>query len=194
MTIAVTLFPVPQDGTCHTFVPSIVKETHPPASSSALTHSDTQMQVVISTFHLMRDIRDIRVRLPPWCYIHPTMITVVSIYQCRLISRDVCNKYMYRCVCWPCLNDRQVRFRPGLWAVNDLARNEVHHSLWCLLDVPRHARLSRLCRGRPRPCSRRLPARGAAFVFSSKIPIFYSYVKYIYMPNWHVSCRELAEQ
>ena len=28
----------------------------------------------------------------------------------------------------------------------------------------------------PRPCPRRLPARGAVFVFSSKIPTFYSHV------------------
>ena len=49
-----------------------------------------------------------------------------------------------------------------------IARNEVHHSVCCLLDVPHPARLSRLCRGRPRPCSRRLPATGAVFVFTSK--------------------------
>ena len=44
------------------------------------------------------------------------------------------------------------------------------HWVWCLLDVPHHARLSRFCRGRPRPCSRRLPARVAVFVFSSEFP------------------------
>ena len=50
-------------------------------------------------------------------------------------------------------------------AVNALARDEVHHSVRCLLDVPHLARLSRLCRGRPRPCSRLLPAGVAPFVF-----------------------------
>ena len=50
---------------------------------------------------------------------------------------------------------------------NALARDEVHHSVWCLLNVPHHARLSRLCRRRPRPCSRRLPVKGAVFFFSS---------------------------
>ena len=35
-----------------------------------------------------------------------------------------------------------------------LARDEVHNSVWCFLDVPHLARLSRLSRGRPRPCSR----------------------------------------
>ena len=39
-----------------------------------------------------------------------------------------------------------------------------------MLVVPHLARLSRLCRGRPRPCSRRLPATGAVFVFWSKYP------------------------
>ena len=34
--------------------------------------------------------------------------------------------------------------------------------------MPHLTRLSRLCRGRPRPCSRRLPATGAVFVFLSK--------------------------
>ena len=54
------------------------------------------------------------------------------------------------------------------WAVNDLliARDEVHHSVCCLLVVCHLARLSRLCRGRPRPCSRRLSATGAVFVIS----------------------------
>ena len=43
-----------------------------------------------------------------------------------------------------------------------VARDEVHHSVCCLLVVPRPARLSR---GRPRPCSRRLPAKSAVFFF-----------------------------
>ena len=51
-----------------------------------------------------------------------------------------------------------------------LARDEVHHSVWCLLDVPHLARLSRLCRDWPRPCSRRLAAGGALFFFLVKIP------------------------
>ena len=54
-------------------------------------------------------------------------------------------------------------------AASALARDEVHHSVWCLLDVPHLARLSRLCRGRPRPCSCRFPARGAVLVFLVKI-------------------------
>ena len=48
---------------------------------------------------------------------------------------------------------------------NELARDEVDHWVCCLLVVPHLARLSRLCRGRPRPCLSRLPARRAAFVF-----------------------------
>ena len=43
----------------------------------------------------------------------------------------------------------------------------VHHSVCCLLVASHLARLSRLCRGRPRPCSRRLPATGAVLFFSS---------------------------
>ena len=50
-----------------------------------------------------------------------------------------------------------------------IARDEVHQWVWCLLDVPHLARLSHLWRGRPRPCSRRLPAAGALFVFLVKI-------------------------
>ena len=38
-----------------------------------------------------------------------------------------------------------------------------------MLVVPHLARLSRLCRGRPRPCSRGLPAGCALFVFLVKI-------------------------
>ena len=39
----------------------------------------------------------------------------------------------------------------------------------CLFDVPHLARPSRLCRWRPRPFSRRLPAKVSAFVFLLKI-------------------------
>ena len=46
-----------------------------------------------------------------------------------------------------------------------LARDEVNHSVRCSLDVLHLAPLSRLCRGRPRPCTRRLPAAGAVFFF-----------------------------
>ena len=48
--------------------------------------------------------------------------------------------------------------------------------MWCLLDVPHLARLSRLCRGRPRPYSRRLPARGDMLFFWLNILSVYSYV------------------
>ena len=51
--------------------------------------------------------------------------------------------------------------------VNALSLDGVHLSVWCLLDVPHIVRLSRLCQGRPRPCSRPLPA--AVFVLV-KIP------------------------
>ena len=58
----------------------------------------------------------------------------------------------------------------------------VHHAVCCLLAVPHLARLSRLCRGRARPCSHRLPATGAVFVFFAEItvpiPSVYSYVYY----------------
>ena len=53
--------------------------------------------------------------------------------------------------------------------VNALAGYELHRSVCCLLVVPHVARLSRLCRGRPRQCSRRLPAGRALFVFLVKI-------------------------
>ena len=71
-------------------------------------------------------------------------------------------------------SNREDRFRRGFEPVNALlvAGDEVHHSVWCLLDVPHLASLFRLCRGRPRPCSRRLPARGAVFVFWSKYTNF----------------------
>ena len=59
------------------------------------------------------------------------------------------------------------------WAIHTLSRDEVHHSVWCWLDVPHLARVSRLCRGRPRPCSRCLPATGSVFVFLSKCPSVY---------------------
>ena len=57
-----------------------------------------------------------------------------------------------------------------------VARDEVQHSVWCFLDVPHQACLPRRCPGRPRPCSRRLPGRGAVFVYSSNFPCVYSYV------------------
>ena len=41
--------------------------------------------------------------------------------------------------------------------------------MWCLLDVPHLARLSRLCRGRPRPCPRRLLATGVFSFFVKNI-------------------------
>ena len=64
------------------------------------------------------------------------------------------------------LSNQQVRFRAVFEPyVNNVARDEVHHSVCCLLVVPHLARLSRLCRGRPRPCSRRLPATGVVFAF-----------------------------
>ena len=55
----------------------------------------------------------------------------------------------------------------GFQDVNALARDQVLHSVWCLLDEPHLARLSRLCRRRPGPCSRCLPAPSLVFVFSS---------------------------
>ena len=61
------------------------------------------------------------------------------------------------------------QFYTRFWAVNELARDEVRHSECCLLVVTNLARLSRLCRGWPRPCSRRLPARRADSLFSQNI-------------------------
>ena len=47
--------------------------------------------------------------------------------------------------------------------------HKVHHSVCCLLVVRHLSRLSRLCRGRPQPCSRRrLLARRAVFVKKKK--------------------------
>ena len=62
----------------------------------------------------------------------------------------------------------QIQARFG--AVNDLLMalddvDEVHHSMWCSLDVPH---LARLCRGWPRPCSRRLPCGRRSFRFSGQ--------------------------
>ena len=74
------------------------------------------------------------------------------------------------------------RFYTRFRAVNELmiARDEVLQSVCCLLVVPHLAHLSRLCRGRGRPCSRRLPARRAVFVCFSKMIVLissvYSYV------------------
>ena len=52
------------------------------------------------------------------------------------------------------------------WPINEFARDEVHLSVHCLPVMPHLARLSRLCRGQPRPCSRRVPPRRAVVVFS----------------------------
>lgn len=60
------------------------------------------------------------------------------------------------------------QFWTGVWAVYALARDEVHHSVWFLLDVLHLARLSRLCRGRPRPCSCCLPAPGSVSIYVKK--------------------------
>ena len=77
--------------------------------------------------------------------------------------------------------------------MNALARDEVHHSVWCLLDVPHLARLSRLYRGRPRPCSRRLPAAGVIFVFLVEIPncIFVKISNGIFVRVYKVSLRDV---
>ena len=78
------------------------------------------------------------------------------------------NKYMYRYVghVVSAIEKSDLDF----WAVNALARDEVHHSAWCSLDAPHLVRLLWICRGRPRPCSRRrLPAVGSVFVFSTKL-------------------------
>ena len=75
------------------------------------------------------------------------------------------------------------------WAVNPLARDEVHHSVWCLLDVPYLARLSRPCQGRPQPCLRRLLATAVVFFFFSKL-LFRSLVSirtYRYVTICHLS-------
>ena len=56
----------------------------------------------------------------------------------------------------------------GFWAVSAQARDEVHHWVWGLLNVLHLARPSRLCLGRSRPCSRRLPATS----FISYVEIF----------------------
>ena len=49
--------------------------------------------------------------------------------------------------------------------VFEFARNEVHLLVCCFLVVPDRARLSRLCRARRRPYSRRVPAGRAVLMF-----------------------------
>ena len=44
---------------------------------------------------------------------------------------------IYVWICWPCrLRCREVRFRPEFWDKTALAGDEVHHCVWCLLDMP----------------------------------------------------------
>ena len=76
----------------------------------------------------------------------------------------------------------KVSFRPGFEPSTSyfIPRDEVHHSVCCLLVVSHLARLSRFCRGRPQPCSRRLPARLAAIVFFYQIAVPTSSV-YLYV-------------
>ena len=77
---------------------------------------------------------------------------------------------MYRCVGYVVAAIKKSDLDQVFGGKRAMARDEVHHSVWCLLDVPHLVRLSRLCRGRPRPCLRRLPAGGALFVIRSKYP------------------------
>ena len=83
---------------------------------------------------------------------------------------------MYRCVGYVVAAIKKSDLDQVFGGKRAMARDEVHHSVWCLLDVPHLARPSRLCRGRPRPCSRRLPAGGAVSFSWSKYQIVYSYV------------------
>ena len=73
-------------------------------------------------------------------------------------------KYMYRYV-GHVVSAVEKSYLTRFRDVNALARDEVHHSMCCLLDVPHLARLSRLCRS-----SRRLPTTGIVFVFQPKLP------------------------
>ena len=89
------------------------------------------------------------------------------------ISRaiNICTDTNMLAMCQQSRSQIYTRFSP----VNTLARDEVHDWVWFLLNVPHLARLSRLCRGWPRPCWRRLPATGAVFVFWS------TYTKFLFV-------------
>ena len=102
-----------------------------------------------------------------------------GLYACleNTLINTCFDKYMYRYVGHVSAIERSdldqvlCRKRPTV-----AARDEVHHSVWCSLDVPHLARLFRLCRGQLRPCSRRIPAGGAFFVFLVRIFVGISYV------------------
>ena len=89
--------------------------------------------------------------------------------QCIQPSRKP-KQLIYVCIDMLAMSSQQsksqiyTRFR----AVIALVRDDIYHSVWRLLDVAHHARLSRFCRERPRPRTRCLPARVAAFGFSPK--------------------------
>ena len=56
-------------------------------------------------------------------------------------------------------------------AVNELGRDVVHLSMCCLLVVAHLGRLSRICPGRRRPCSRRLQGVLFSCFFKTVVPI-----------------------
>ena len=68
------------------------------------------------------------------------------------------------------------RFR----AVVKLPRDEVHLSVRCFLVMPDRARFPRLCRGLPRPCSRRVPPGRAVFAFLQESAVFL-----VRFPTWY---------
>ena len=69
------------------------------------------------------------------------------------------------------------------------ARDEVHHSVWCLLDVPHHARLSRLCPGAtPAVLASSRPCEGCCFRFFVKISHVCIFIR---TNRYHdISCKE----
>ena len=86
------------------------------------------------------------------------------------------------------------------WAVSALARDEVYHWVWGMLNVPHLARPSQLCPERSRPCWRRLSATGLFSYVCRNIQPFigtYRYISitiYVYKQHCRVAGKSLWVQ
>ena len=90
--------------------------------------------------------------------------------SCSILHQTLWTGYKHMCddewgVVWAI---EQVVFTSRFWAANEFARDEARLPVRCFLVMRHLTCLSRLSRGRPRPCSRRLPARRDVFVFFAK--------------------------